>query len=477
MATLEDEKAKSTKRQQRIEIFLCVSLAAFAMFAVIVIPNIHTAKSPDTLTEDQHSDKPSEPGFHFQRTSFDKLDGWQNDAHGESLDVFLRSCAHILSRAPESAANPIEAIFEDALPQAKNKDQPVTSFAGLNLDWQRPCEAGQDVTNTANPSSIEQKNTAAKTFFENYFTPIRIYNRYLGDGEQEKNAPLPRDENIGTFTGYFEPVIKATKRRTQTNSAPLLSRPSDLVELDLGEFRDELAGVRLAGYIKNGRLHPYPSRAQINQQGLGNRASALAWLTPDDAFFLQIQGSGVLEFPTSPSMRVGYAGQNGHPYTAIGKPLIAAGEISLEDMSLQAIRDWLKKASPEEARALREKNASFVFFSRLENLDPILGPLSAQGVQLTPLRSLAADRRYHAMGTPVWIDIEDSDRNKNIRRLMIIQDTGGAIRGPVRGDVFWGRGAFAARMAGEMNSKGAMTILLPNEITNRWNDASSPDAL
>ena len=271
------------------------------------------------------------------------------------------------------------------------------------------------------------------------------------------------------FTGYFEPIYPASQTRTGRFHAPVYGRPRDLVELDLGRFRESLAGQRLAGLVEDGRLIPYASHGEINREGLGDRAPVLAWMDPNDLFFLQIQGSGILAFSESEIARIGYAGQNGHPYRAIGRDLVEQGALELSAVSLQSIRTWLEEAPQEAAKAMRENNASYVFFEWLRDLpEPGLGPLGAQGVQLTPLLSLAADRRFHAMGTPTWIDIEDQNQNFALRHMMIIQDTGGAIRGPVRGDVFWGRGEAATARAGGMNARGILTVLIPKQAAEKF---------
>jgi len=177
-----------------------------------------------------------------------------------------------------------------------------------------------------------------------------------------------------------------------------------------------------------------------------------------DAFFLHIQGSGRVELDDGRSLRVGYAAQNGHPYTAVGRVLIARGEVTREAMSMQAIRAWLD-ANPGEAQALMNENASYVFFNVIEGD----GPLGAQGVALTVGRSLAVDRRFVPLSVPVWLDSVTPD-GARLQRLMIAQDTGGAIRGPVRGDVYWGHGDAAADIAGRMKSAGFAYLLLPHGL-------------
>ncbi len=448
----------AARRQKRIRLFLLFSMGFLIIVMVLTVP---TLRQPDIP---QESDLvPGEPGFGFQLVEFNNLVGWNDDDISEAIPVFLRSCEEINSKLQDRPANPLEALGDDA---------GSISFAGQAGDWQKVCVAGlalqDDLLNDKEPFDPDN---LARAFFEKYFTPVRIYNQY----ETVAGDELSRPE--GTFTGYFEPVYKASPIKTASLDTPLYARPDDLVELDLGLFREELAGERIAGRVRDGRLYPYEDRAKINRGALDGYVRVLAWLGADDAFFLQIQGSGILQYDDGNVLRVGFAGQNGHPYTAIGKPLVARGEIPLERVSLQSIRDWLEAAPAAEAQALREENASFVFFTLLDNLsEPGLGPLGAQSVQLTPMRSLAADRRYHAMGTPVWVnlgEVQQGELKSSMRRLMIIQDTGGAIRGPVRGDVFWGRGENAKNNAGVMNAKGSMTVLLPNSVVARWRSFAS----
>jgi membrane-bound lytic murein transglycosylase A len=234
--------------------------------------------------------------------------------------------------------------------------------------------------------------------------------------------------------------------------------------VDLGEFRPELRGQRIAGNVVNGNLRPYPARAGINQGAIDNRADVLVWVDDAvDAFFLEIQGSGRVVLQDGRVLRLGYAAQNGQPYVAIGRTLIERGALTRETVSMQSIRAWLA-ANPAEARAVMETNPSYVFFRVLDGD----GPLGAEGVALTPGRSLAVDRSLIAMGVPLWLDAQDPlSPDARIRRMMMAQDTGGAIRGAVRGDVFWGAGADAAERAGKMRSPGRYWLLLPQAIAER----------
>jgi membrane-bound lytic murein transglycosylase A len=240
------------------------------------------------------------------------------------------------------------------------------------------------------------------------------------------------------------------------------------VNVDLGLFRDTLKGQRIVGQVANGRLVPYPARADIESTGLSQAKPLLYVDDPVDAFFLQIQGSGRVVLDDGSVVRAAYAAQNGRAYTAIGAVLIQRGELKREEVSMQSIRAWLT-AHPEEAPRIMNANASYVFFTEQSLGDPVLGAAGAQGVPLTPGASLAVDLSLHALGVPAWLEMMTPDPDpmmpdRPFERLLIMQDTGGAIRGPVRGDVYWGYSADAASIAGRMRSEGAMTVFLPKAV-------------
>jgi len=238
------------------------------------------------------------------------------------------------------------------------------------------------------------------------------------------------------------------------------------VMVDLRDFADAPTPRRIGGRVVNGRLVPYASRADIVAGALARQGLELVWVDdPIDAFFVQIQGSGVVQLAEGGTMRIGYAGQNGHAYTAIGRELIAEGALTRETVSMQSIRAWLL-AHPERADEMMNRNASYVFFEALEGD----GPIGSQGVVLTPERSLAIDREFIAQTTPIWVDtmapIPGQDGEAPWRRLVVAQDTGGAIRGPVRGDIYWGSGERAADIAGRTKGTGRYYLLLPNELVS-----------
>lgn len=436
----------------RLRLFLigAAALAAVATALVFsgVIPPYYQRAFPDSEYG------PVFPDYRF--VEFEAIEDWRQDDPSLALEAFVRSCAVFEDQDPEAPANPLENLG------AANAG---LSFAGTVADWLRPCAEARAlfVSAFSDPAS---RRGAFRSFFEFHFQPMEILavRDPLPDGRARRGGP--RIDREGVFTGYFEPVYPASRTPTETRSAPVLPRPDDLVEVDLGLFRDVLKGERIAGRVEAGRLKPYDARSAIEAR---TAPEALAWLDPNDLFFLQIQGSGRLVFDDGGVLRVGYAGQNGHPYTAVGRVMVERGVMPLEAVSMQSIRAWLDGASDDAARELRDRNASYVFFRALDAAAPDLGPLGAQGAPLTPGRSLAVDRRFTTLGAPVWVDIEpvEAAGGEPIRRLMIAQDTGGAIRGPIRGDVFWGSGDEAAAIAGAMNAKGSMIVLLPRRLAER----------
>ena len=361
---------------------------------------------------------------HFKEVTFSALDGWENDNFAEALDVLQKSCARIIHRPGEHKFGP-------------------DTWSGTYGDWKPTCQKALTV--------IDLGNGEARAFFEAYFTPYSI------------SASKRKKDKDGLFTGYYEPSLRGTKEKMSESQSPLYTRPDDLIMVQLGDFRDDLKGRRIAGRVVNGRLFPYEDRAEIEAGKLSPaRQDIIAWANdPIDAFFLQIQGSGRIYLEdTMEEIRVGYAAQNGHPYFAIGRALIDKGELTKETVSLQTIRAWLE-AHPERAAAIMNLNKSYVFFTKLEGD----GPLGGEGIALTPGRSLAIDHSLYPYGMPLWVDIEHPDENlPAIRRVMMAQDTGGAIRGAVRGDVFWGHGEEAEYYAGHMKSEGQYWALLPKSL-------------
>jgi membrane-bound lytic murein transglycosylase A len=360
-------------------------------------------------------------------TSFERLPGWQDDALGGALDAFRKSC-DALAKMPDTTAIGLDAL------------------AGTAADWRSPCAAASALDRSDEPT--------VRRFFEEAFTPFRLANN---------------DDSVGLFTGYYEAELHGSRKREANFTTPLLKRPSDLVMVELGLFRPVWRGERIAGRVEGGQLKPYASRAEIEHGRLDHRNLELFWVDdPIDAFFLQIQGSGRILLADGTTIRVGYDGQNGQPYVPIGRVLVERGALPREEVTMQTIRAWLE-THPGEAADLMAQNPSYVFFREM----PGDGPIGAEGVVLTPGRSLAVDRAFLPLGVPLWLDAEDpAAPDGHLRRLVMAQDTGGAIRGPVRGDVFWGYGKDAADRAGMMKDRGAYYLLLPRNVAVRRNATS-----
>ncbi len=260
------------------------------------------------------------------------------------------------------------------------------------------------------------------------------------------------------FTGYYEPELRASRERSERFRYPLYQLPSDLVDIDLGKFCSACAGTIAAGRVKDGKFRPYYTRAEIERGALAGREQELAWLDdPIDAFFLHVQGSGLLRFDDGTFMRVSYAGSNGRPYRSIGKILVERGAIPLEDVSLQSLEDYLR-AHPQERDSLLDQNERYIFFRPVP-----VGPIGSMGVPLTPGRSIAVDPKAYPLGALSFIRAERpgvSGAQLPLARFVFPQDTGAAITGPARVDVFWGSGKAAERIAGPMRSSGELYLLL-----------------
>ena len=361
-------------------------------------------------------DRPERPPLLvLDPADFDALPGWEQDDHAATLATFLASCPALERRSADTLLG-------------------LGTRAG---DWARVCVEARDPAVAADP----------RAFFERTF---RVY------------ALTDRHRAEGLFTGYYEPLLNGSLTREGPFQTALYAVPDDMVTADLGAFGSEYAGKRLVGRVVDGRFVPYPDRAAIDGGHLDGRGHELVWVDDAvEAFFLHIQGSGRVRLPDGSTFRVGYAAQNGLPYTAIGRTLIERGAIARENMSMQAIRAWLK-ANPGDGVDLMRTNRSYVFFRQVPS--EAGGPLGALDVGLTAMRSLAVDRTLLPLGAPVFLDVAMPD-GARLRRLFVAQDTGGAIRGPVRGDVFVGSGDEAGELAGRMAQKGRAWILLPRTVT------------
>ena len=347
------------------------------------------------------SPEPAKDHLTLTPATFSDLAGWSTDHIADALPALARSC-----------------------PTLRKK----------SADWVAPCAALSSVP--------AHDDDSARQFFERYFQP------YAASGDNGSD---------GLFTGYYEAELRGSATRLGPYQTPLYARPRDMIAVDLGLFKAEWAGKKLTGKIQKNALIPYDDRSQIVRNGLTNRADILAWVDdPVDAFVLAIQGSGRVRMADGSVLRVGYDGANGRDYVAIGRVLAEAGDLP-RPVTMPAIRAWLA-AHPDRAEDVMNRNPSYVFFRTLTTDSPI----GAAGVPLTPQRSLAVDPAFISLGTPLWLDTTDG-HGAPLQRLVIAQDTGGAIKGPVRGDVFWGFGTEAERQAGLMQSRGRYFVLRPKE--------------
>ncbi len=388
---------------------------------------------------------PEIPVLALNEVAFSALEGWEGDDHDAALAAFARSCRRLGPRPDGASMGGADLAGAKA----------TGPIAGTVGDWRQPCRSALELADsqeTGNPA-------AARAFFENAFSPFAV----TGNGEAR-----------GLFTGYYEIVVSGSRTAGAANAVPAYRRPPDLVMVNLGRFRPEFRGRRIAGRVAGAGLVPYATRAEIDDGGLAGRGLELLWLdNPVDAFFLHIQGSGVVEMDDGAQVRIGYDGDNGHVFTGIGRLLLDRGVLGPGQMSMQSIRAWLA-AHPRRGAELMAENARYVFFHEITGD----GPVGAQGVALTPRRSLAVDRKYLALGVPMWLETEVPEgaagatdatdaKDGHFHHLMVAQDTGSAIRGPVRGDLYWGSGAEAGAAAGRMKHEGRYFLLLPRALAER----------
>ena len=337
--------------------------------------------------------------------TFAALPGWRDDDQREALPAFLSSCV-VMIRRP---------------------------------DWKAACTAAANLD--GNDEDVVQQ------FFERYFQPYRVSN--------------PDGSLYGTVTGYYEPLLQGSRKRGGKYQTPLHRAPDDILTIDIGSIFPELKGQRVRGRLVGNKVVAYPSRAELSKSNtlVGKE---IVWVDdPIDAFFLQVQGSGRVQLDDGKEqVRIAYADQNGHPYKSIGRYLIDKGELTLDQASAQGIKTWLK-ANPKRQQELLNANPSYVFFKEEKVIDPSIGPKGALGVPLTPQRSIAVDPQFIPLGAPVFLVATLPASKTPLRRLVMAQDTGSAIKNPVRADYFWGFGAEAGEQAGRMKQRGEMWVLLP----------------
>lgn len=338
------------------------------------------------------------------------LPGWQTDDLGAIWPAFQQSCKVLPKNTPS---------------------------------WRTVCEQGKNI-NASNPEQVRQ-------FFESQFRPYALVSN--------------EGSNTGLITGYYEAHIRGSRVYGEPYVHPILPVPDDLITIELGEQYPELKGLRLRGRMNGKKVVPYYTRAEIEAEQKKQDKPPLIWTDdPVAFFFMQVQGSGRVLLPDGKQMRLGYGNQNGHPYRSIGKLLIDRGELRPEDATMQGIQQWAKN-NPKRVPELLASNPSYVFFKELPASED--GPPGALSVPLTPERSIAIDPRFVPLGAPVFLDTTQPNSNEPLRRLVMAQDTGGAIKGAPRADFFWGFGPRATEQAGRMKQQGRMWVLLPAELAPR----------
>lgn len=346
----------------------------------------------------------------LQAADWSELPGWAADAVEEAWLPFLASC---------------RALVRQAL-------------------WQPVCEAARGMGERPAPAAVRR-------FFESRFSPWRVTNP---DGSRE-----------GLITGYYEPLIKGSRVRSKAYPWPVLGVPDDLLTIDLGDVFPDLKGQRVRGRLVGNKVLPYYSRADIARMPERFAGKTLLYAEdPVELFFLQVQGSGRVQLPDGSMLRLAYGDANGHPYQSIGKWLVDKGEMKLEQASMDGIKAWAR-ANPARLQEMLNANPSYIFFREVSS--SANGPVGALGQPLTEGRSMAVDPRSIPLGAPVFLSTTQPNSTQALRRLMLAQDTGSAIKGGVRGDFFWGFGAEAGVRAGRMRQKGEMWVLWPRDQVPR----------
>ena len=305
--------------------------------------------------------------------------------------------------------------------------------------WKKVCDLADDIK--------EPSDENIKNYFKKYFN---LYSATNMDGS-----------DTGTITGYYQPILKGSKVKTSHYKVPLYTTPKDLITVDLSDVYPELKSKRLRGKLAGNKLIPYLSRAEIDGQGSPLAGNEIVWVEdPVEAFFLEIQGSGIIQFDNGEAMQIGYADQNGYPFKAIGSTLVQKKEITMAEASMEGIKNWARK-NITKLREFLNMNASYVFFRKLPNDLP--GPIGALGVSIEAERSVAIDPKFIPLGAPIFLSTTQPNASEPLERLMVAQDTGGAIRGGVRADFYWGSGDEAGRKAGSMKQQGKIWTLLPRD--------------
>jgi membrane-bound lytic murein transglycosylase A len=361
------------------------------------------------------------PNSQFEPIAWSNLDGWATDDQASAFAAFLTSCRAIArNNAPPPDTPPMYLALQAVCRRA-------VAAPSLNSDQ-------------------------ARAFFEDNFRPVRIAK--IG-------------ESNGLLTGYYEPIVVGSRFPTQDFTVPVYRRPPDLVSPGLPKTASFPNKGRAVREVRKGQFVPYYERAEIEDGVLDGQHLEICWLRdPIDLLFIQIQGSARVRLEDGVMLRINYDAHNGHPYTAVGRLLVEQKFVPRDEMSMDRIREWML-GHPEDGKALRRANKSFIFF-RITGLSGDDEPVGGQGVRLTPGRSIAVDRPTHVYGMPFFIEanlpIAGEEPTTPFRRLMIAQDTGSAIVGPARADLYFGAGEDAGRIAGRLKNLGKFTMLIPREL-------------
>jgi membrane-bound lytic murein transglycosylase A len=373
------------------------------------------------------------------------------------LGSMLAGCVGVpVKTETGTAAAPPQTIFEpvawNALPGWR-EDDVTAAWPALLASCRAPRmpQAWADFCRAA--AALDARDAVApRALIESRLRAYRITTR-----SQDRKHET-RDQ--GLITGYYEPVLQGSRRRGGRFQTPLYAVPDDLVSVELGDLYPALKGERIRGRLQGRRITPYPDRAQL-ADGKVLAGKEIVWVdSAVDAFFVQIQGSGRVQLEEGGTMRLAYADVNGHPYRAIGRYLVDRGELTLDQVTAPLLRQWLAD-HPQRQAEVFNANPSVVFFREEKITDPSVGPRGALGVPLTAGRSLAIDPRLLPLGAPLFLATTHPVTGAVLQRLMLAQDTGGAIRGALRADLFWGLGTAAGEAAGRARQDGALWLLWP----------------
>ena len=398
-------------------------------FPVFLLFLIFTACSTETTPPTITIEEPSEPIISAPDSSekIDKTD--------------IADTASVLSTHIATDWSALTNWTHDDLLPAWHAFLQSCTVLGKQLLWQETCSIAASLQQT--------DNTNLRKFFETYLVPYQVID------------DQGRDE--GLITGYYEPLLQGSRTPSEHFRYPLYTAPDELLIIDLGDIYPELKDLRLRGRIDGRRVVPYYNRADIMNNPEKLTGNELVWVDDEvELFFLQIQGSGRIMLDDGEILKIGYAEHNGYPYKSIGKLLVQQGELPLEKASMQGIKLWGQQ-NPDKLNALLQQNPRYVFFRELPA--DLSGPIGAMGIPLTAGRSIAVDPRSIPQGVPVFLTTTWPNTNKPLNRLMIAQDVGGAIKGGIRADFFWGFGQEAGNQAGKMKQSAKMWILMPQGYT------------